>query len=151
MLIEGVEYDRKFLPPAAWDSDTIFLYCSFTGLQLDGPSVDGAMVRCTIERVDWYWGLFNTALVAHTAFKDSVFRGTSFRGVDFVSCTFERCRFVRDNLDVSCTFSDCTLTECTFSDCEFVPETRPEREPLFGNVRFYGCTQTNSPELVGIV
>lgn len=151
MLIEYGKFDAKSGPPPAWDGDTIFQYCSFTGLSVDGHSVGGALIRCTLDGLDWYWGLFNTAVVAHTNFKNCVFRGTSFRGVDFVSCTFETCRFVRDNLQAACTFSDCTLTECTFSDCEFVLETTTDHEPLFGNVRFYGCTRTNSPELVGFV
>lgn len=43
MLIACGAYDVKSGPPPAWDGDTIFQYCTFTGLSIDGHSVDGAL------------------------------------------------------------------------------------------------------------
>ena len=143
MLIESQTFDRKSGPPTC-EPDTVFCYVEITGVEPQGSTFDGALIRCTLERVDWYWAFFNTALVAYTVFKDCVFRGASFRGVDFVECTFDGCRFIRDNLDIACTFADCRFTECNFEECMFEPENRPGREPLFGDCRFYGCHEAGT-------
>lgn len=140
MLIEGQTFDAVTGPPRTW-TDVIFSCSTFRELEIDGAGIDEALVYCTLEKVDWYWGLFNTALVARTNFRDCVFRGCSFRGVDFIECRFENCRFVRDNMDGACAFDDCRLVECVLENCEFVKGARPGSEPLFVKSRFYGCSQ----------
>lgn len=148
MLIEGKEYDETTGPPAVWN-DVIFSCCGLRGLEIEGHGIDGALIYCALERVDWYWGLFNAALVARTTFRDCVFRGCSFRGVDFVDGRFENCRFVTDNLGGACDFDDCRLVECVFEGCDVAPETRPGRESVFTRTRFYGCAQRRSRGLEG--
>ncbi len=148
MLVEDREFDATTGPPESW-KDAIFSCATFRDLEFEGAGVDGALLYCALERVDWYWGLFNAALIARTNFKDCVFRGCSFRGVDFVECKFERCRFVKDNLGGTCVFDDCRFVECAFDNCEIIPETRPGREPVFTRSRFYGCAQTRSKGLEG--
>lgn len=148
MLVDEREYDQTTGPPPSW-ADAIFSCSSFRGLEIEGAGVDGALLYCALEGVDWYWGFFNTALVARSSFKNCIFRGCSFRGVDFVECKFEGCRFVKDNLDGACVFDDCRFVECVFDDCKIVPETRPGREPVFTRSRFYGCAQSRSRGLEG--
>jgi fluoroquinolone resistance protein len=133
-----------------WEDGTIFTCCTFRDLTIDGASIDGGLIQCGFQRVDWYWGLFNTAIIAHTKFEDCVFRGCSFRGVEFVDCVFERCRFTRDNLDGTCVFDDCRIVECSFERSEFIAREAPGREPLFTRSRFYGCTQKGSKGLEGL-
>ncbi|WP_036284449.1 pentapeptide repeat-containing protein [Methylocystis sp. ATCC 49242] len=128
MLIEGCAYDVTTGPPESW-SDAIFSCSTFRGLEIEGAGIDGALIHCALENVDWYWGLFNAALVARTDFTKCVFRGCSFRGVDFAQCRFEGCRFVNDNLGGSCIFDDCRLVECVFEGCEIL--AGPARDPLF--------------------
>lgn len=141
MLIKGEEFDATTGPPPS-GNDAIFLYSAFRGLEIEGLGVEGALLYCELERVDWYWGLFNAALIAQTRFVDCIFRGCSFRGVDFVECRFERCRFIKDNLGGSCVFDDCRLVECVFENCEIAPDAREGREPVFTRSRFYGCARS---------
>lgn len=141
MLIEGREFDATTGPPQSWN-EAIFIYSAFRGLEIEGLGVGGALLYCELERVNWYWGFFNTALIAHTRFVDCVFYGCSFRSVDFIKCRFERCRFVKDNLGGACVFDDCRLVECVFENCEIAPETRKDREPVFTRSRFYGCARS---------
>lgn len=143
MRIDGREFDTRTGAPERWD-DVIFSCSAFRGLHLEGPGVDGALIHCALEGVDWYWGLFNAAVVARTSFEGCVFRGCSFRGVDFVECAFTRCRFVLDNLGGACVFDNCRLVECAFDDCEIALEKRPGRAPTFSRSRFYGCRQSRS-------
>ena len=148
MLIVGQEFDAVTGPPRKW-TDVIFNSSAFRDLEISGAGIDEALVYCTLENVDWYWGLFNTALVAQTDFRRCVFRGCSFRSVDFIACRFENCRFVNDNLGGVCVVDDCRLVECVFDGCEVMPETRAGREPVFTKTRFYGCAQTHSRGLEG--
>ena len=140
MLTENRVFDATTGPPERWD-DAIFSCVSFSDLKIEGATADGALLYCALERVDWYWGLFNAAFVARTNFKNCVFRGCSFRSVDFVECAFEHCRFVQDNLGGACVFDDCRLVECVFNDCQIAPKTREGDEPVFTRSRFYGCAQ----------
>jgi fluoroquinolone resistance protein len=140
-LVQNEEFFEACGRFAKVPSEAIFAYCSFEGFEISGPSAEGAMIGCHFEKMSWYWGLFNTALISRSVFEDCVFRGCSFRGVDFVNCTFTRCRFELDNLGGGCLFDECRLVECAFENCEFIEDERPGRRQLFTKNRFYGCTQ----------
>lgn len=147
MLIEGREFDATTGPPETW-TDVIFDCAAFRGLEIEGFGVDGALIHCALENVDWYWGLFNAALIVRTHFTNCVFRGCSFRGVDFMECRFQGCRFANDNLGGSCVFDDCRLLECVFENCDIVAPAG--RGPVFTRTRFYGCAQSRSRGLEGL-
>jgi uncharacterized protein YjbI with pentapeptide repeats len=99
--------------------------------------------------VDWYWGLFNTALLAHTSFTNCIFRGSSFMTCEFVKCQFYGCRFLLDNLGEPCTFDDCVAVDCSFDTCEVVLES-PGGRSVFVNSRWYGCRQNDSIGMEGL-
>jgi fluoroquinolone resistance protein len=147
MQIDCEEFDGQTGGPENWGSETIFTCCSFRGLEISGGGVDGAMIFCGLQSVDWYWGFFNAAVLSRVTFKDCVFRGCSFRGVDLVGCSFQRCRFLRDNLGRTCVFQNCRLVECAFDECEILVENQPGPEPAFSRTRFYGCKQSRSAGL----
>jgi uncharacterized protein YjbI with pentapeptide repeats len=138
MLVEETRFTPQTKLPT-WGA-AVFRFCEFEDLSIDGNSVDGALLWCQLTNVEWYWGLFNTAVIAQTKFNGCTFRGTSFRSCQFVACEFDRCRFVLDNLASECTFSDCSFVECSFNQCEFVLDS-PSGRPVFINTRWYGCTQ----------
>jgi hypothetical protein len=150
MLVESQEFDPKSGPPEQWDRDTVFLYCTFTDLSIEGPGMDGAAIRCTFENVEWYWSLFNTALFSNAKFVRCTFRGVSFRTCEFMSCKFEQCTFALDNLGGSCLFDECIVAECAFDRCEFVVGPRGRRELFTGTNRWYGCTQHQCKGLEGV-
>jgi uncharacterized protein YjbI with pentapeptide repeats len=141
ILVEGRAFQESCGTFAALPTEAIFLYCQFEGFAIDGRTVDGALINCALDGVDWYWGFFNVALVARTTFKNCVFRGCSFRGVDFVECRLENCRFIRDNLESPCVFDNCRLVECVFEGCVVEADSRPIRAPVFTKTRFYGCAR----------
>lgn len=144
ILVQGEEFTEsgRF---ASLPTETVFAYCSFEDLEISKPSVEGAIIGCNFTQVEWYWELFNAALISRAVFEDCVFRGCSFRGVDFIDCAFTRCRFALDNLGGACVFDDCRLVGCVFENCEFVKDERPGRgERLFGKNRFYDCVQRGS-------
>jgi uncharacterized protein YjbI with pentapeptide repeats len=147
MLIDSEEMNGAPGPLLEAMDGRIFRYCRFANFSIDGSGIEGALLWCAFEKVDWYWGLFNVATIAHSRFEDCVFRGTSFRGCEFVACSFTACSFELDNLDSACTFDDCSMVECTFERCSFATG-RPD-EPIFSNSRWYGCTQTQCVGLDG--
>ena len=143
MSIEYREYSRKKGPPQEWD-ETVFGFCQFLDLDIDGVSFSGLMHYCTLERSKFYWGFFNTAAFIHTRFVECVFPGASFRGCHFVGCEFERCSFPLDNLGGAALIDDCTLTECRITGCSFEPSPREKRALLTAKTRLYGCEIVDS-------
>ena len=148
-LIEEQEFIRDSGPPSEW-GDTIFQFCTFADLAIEGYGLEGALLWCTLRNVDWYWGLFNLAIIIRTTFEGCVFRGSSFRGCYFVECKFDQCRFELDNLEAECTFDDCTIVECAFERCKFVLDS-PSGRPVFTKTRWYGCTQARCKGLEGLL
>jgi uncharacterized protein YjbI with pentapeptide repeats len=149
MLIEHKEFDRHTGPPSNRQDDTIFRYCSFADLAIEGSGFDGALMDCTFRGIDWYWGLFNTTSFSRTRFENCTFRGTSFMGCQLVECHLSGCHFALDNLGGACRFEDCSIVECTFDKCELVLDSRAGR-PVFARTRWYGCTQTQCVGLTGL-
>jgi uncharacterized protein YjbI with pentapeptide repeats len=149
MLIEHKAFDRHTGPPSNRQDDTIFRYCSFADLAIEGSGFDGALMDCTLRGIDWYWGLFNTTSFSRTRFENCTFRGTSFMGCQLVECHLSGCHFALDNLGGACRFEDCSIVECTFDKCEFVLDSRAGR-PVFARTRWYGCTQTQCVGLTGL-
>jgi uncharacterized protein YjbI with pentapeptide repeats len=147
-LIEEQEFNRASGPPSEW-RETIFRFCTFADLAIEGHGLEGALLWCTLRNVDWYWGLFNVAIIIRTTFEGCVFRGSSFRGCQFVECKFDQCRFELDNLEAECTFDYCTIVECTFDRCKFVLGS-PSGRSVFTKTRWYGCTQARCKGLEGL-
>jgi uncharacterized protein YjbI with pentapeptide repeats len=149
VLIEHQEFNRETGPPRSrlWQ-DAVFRWCNFSQLELEGKMICGALLGCELHEIDWYWGFFNTALLAHTNFKNCIFRGSTFAGSELVRCKFEDCRFVLDNLRGQCTFDRCIVVECTFNRCEIVKS--PRGEAVFVDSRWYGCRQNECSGFEGI-
>jgi uncharacterized protein YjbI with pentapeptide repeats len=150
LLIEHQTFNRDTgRPRSPAFEEALFRWCSFSQLEIDGGMIGGTLLGCNLREVDWYWGSFNTALVAHTSFKNCTFRGSSFRGCEFVQCQFDGCRFLLDNLGAPCSFDDCVAVECTFDGCEVILES-PSGKPVFVSTRWYGCRQNESLGLKGL-
>ena len=142
MLIEHGEFDRDNRPPLNQLDDTIFRSCSFANLEIEGSGLDGALIYCTLRDIDWYWGLFNTAIFLCTRFENCTFRGASFMSCRLLECQFIGCHFALDNLGGPCTFEDCSVVECTFDKCKLILDS-PKGRTVFERTRWYGCTQND--------
>jgi hypothetical protein len=141
VLIDQDAFDETNPPPSPRDWDeSVFRFCTFDSLELEGLSFAGIMQSCTFTSCQFYWGLFNCALLAEVRFVDCSFPSTSFRTVKLVDCTFERCRFELDNLGGDCTISDCLIASTTFDRCHWIAKpSRGKRD--ITNTRWLGCTQ----------
>lgn len=116
MLFESEQFQGCITKPASW-SDHVFRYTEFTGIHTEGGDVDSVFVSCKIEYCEWYWGLFNGAILVGVDFNNCTFRGTAFSGSKFVDCNFNNCKFLKDNLDASCSFDDVVWYGCTQNNC----------------------------------
>lgn len=152
ILIENAEVLQLSDLPGPWPLDHVLRYCRLAGFPIEGKGIDGALIYCTLEDIDWYWGFFNTAQLHKVTFTRCTFRGCSFRGCSLVGCTFEDCRFVLDNLGATCTIEDTLLAECTFRRCEVVNvRADGRRDPVVQKkVRWLGCQQTGCTGLEGL-
>jgi uncharacterized protein YjbI with pentapeptide repeats len=150
MLIEHQEFNRENGPSRSslWE-DAVFRRCNFSQLEIDGQMIGGALLGCELRGLDWYWGLFNTALLAHTSFKNCIFRGSSFAGCEFVQCQFDDRQFALDNLRGPCSFEDCMVIESTFNRCEIIVDEQA-RQICFVNSRWYGCKQNDCSGFEGL-
>jgi uncharacterized protein YjbI with pentapeptide repeats len=117
MFFENQQFQTRLRKPAGW-SDHVFRYCDFSEIETEGGSVDSIFVGCTIEKCEWYWGLFNCAVFVEVMFKNCTFRGTGFAGSKFVECQFSDCNFIEDNLGGSCSFSDIAWYGCIQTNCQ---------------------------------
>lgn len=140
MLIDSQSFEGGGAAPG-WSDESVFRFCEFDGLSIDS-SFDGALLWSTLRNSEFYWVLFNTAIIARTRFENCVFRGASFRGCQVVDCDFSGCRFDLDNLGGGCVIDGCSFTECRFDRCIATPD--PRGRPLATNTRVWGCEQTNS-------
>jgi len=115
-----------FIGPSALKhdlQDDVFRYCTFDGLDVEGPGFEGIAVGCTFRSSSWYWSLFNTAKFVEVEFTDCIFRGCSFAGCVFAICRFVNCTFTKDNLGGDCRFDDCSWFNCEQSGCEGLPKS----------------------------
>ncbi|MBH9578779.1 pentapeptide repeat-containing protein [Inhella proteolytica] len=110
-------------------SDEFFRYCEFSAASLEGGEFDGVYVASSFANIEWYWGLFNIAVLVDCVFENCTFRGTSFSGCRFVNCEFKNCRFLRDNLNGSCTAPDTNVYGCKSVECEGFNELFANQAP----------------------
>lgn len=103
MLIERISYSEETSLSESLDG-VIFRHCSFSGMAVDGKSVDAVFLSCELINMDWYWGLFNGCLFVDTRFVSCVFKGSNFADCRFVNCEFIDCRFDDDNFRAPCLF-----------------------------------------------
>jgi uncharacterized protein YjbI with pentapeptide repeats len=151
MLIEDALYNEDHPPPIRpneWRDSTI-LRSTFDALDLEGLSFDGLMDGCVVTSTEFYWGLFNCALVARTRFEACRFRGTSFRGCTLVDCEFVDCTFELDNLGGDCTIDDCLIAACRFVACSWATKASDCPRDIT-RTRWLGCTQERSKGLDGL-
>jgi uncharacterized protein YjbI with pentapeptide repeats len=151
-LVESEVFDAGSGPPSDW-GETVFRYCTFEGLEIDGLSFDGALHSSTLRGLDLYWAFFNTAVVVESRFEDCIFRGASFRGCHFVATTFVRCRFELDNLGGITSFHDTSLTECTFERCRLAHRAdrgEGDKSNHFEAVRAFACQLTDCTGFEGL-
>ena len=106
-------------------NDEFFRYSEFSSASLEGGDFDGVYVSCSFKDVEWYWGLFNLAILVDCEFENCTFRGTSFAGCRIVNCSFKNCRFLRDNLNALCSAPDTTVYGCKSENCEGFNELFP--------------------------
>ena len=99
-------------------NDAVYRYCTFADAELEGVHCDGVFIACTFEYIDWYWGLFNTAIFVNCVWQRCAFRGTSFAGCRIVDSRFENCRFLRDNLQAPCSADDTHIYGSQAMQCE---------------------------------
>lgn len=141
MLIEGETFDDDNAPPSPIEwGDTVFRHCTFEEIDLEGVIFGGIMEGCTFSNSEFYWGLFNVALVAGVRFEECRFRSSSFRGSTFVDCTFKECTFELDNLGSDCTIDDCLMAACAFESCTWTIKQGGDRRDVT-RTRWLGCTQ----------
>lgn len=142
MLIEDALYNEDHPPPMRPNEwrDSVILRSTFDALDLEGLSFDGVMDGCVITSTEFYWGLFNSALVARTRFEACRFRGTSFRGCTLVDCEFVDCRFDLDNLGGDCTIDDCLIAACRFVAASWATKASDVPRDIT-RTRWLGCTQ----------
>jgi uncharacterized protein YjbI with pentapeptide repeats len=141
MLIQDELFDEKHPPPRSDDwRDGVIRRSTFDAVDLEGLSFDGVMEACIITRAEFYWALFNCALVAGTRFESCRFSGASFRGCTFVDCEFVNCAFGLDNLGGDCTIDDCIMAACRFAGCSWTTKANGGRRDIT-RTRWLGCTQ----------
>jgi hypothetical protein len=141
VLIDYETFDEDHPPPSAgsW-GEHVIRGTSFDAVSLEGLNFEGIMERCAFTSGDFYWGLFNTALIANTRFEACRFPGTSFRGCTLVDCEFVDCRFELDNLGGDCTIDDCLIAACRFVGCTWTKKPGAARRDIT-RTRWLGCTQ----------
>lgn len=101
---------------------SVFKYCDFKGLTIEGGVVDPDFIKCYFENVDWYWAFFNDCTLVNVRFENCVFKGASFAACQFFKCEFIKCRFIRDNLNAESKFEGSEWHECVATDCLGLPE-----------------------------
>lgn len=142
MLIEDKLFNEDHAPPSQaieW-GDGVFRRTTFDALELEGLIFDGVMEACVFTSTEFYWGLFNVALIAGTRFESCRFRSTSFRGCTLVDCEFVDCAFELDNLGSDCTIDDCIVAACRFVECTWIRRAGVATRDIT-RTRWLGCTQ----------
>ena len=117
-LLSETVSSSQAVKKALTESDEFYRYCDFSSASLEGGDFDGVFISCSFKDVEWYWGLFNTAILVDCEFENCTFRGTSFAGCRIVNCSFKNCKFLRDNLNALCSAPDTTVYGCQSENCE---------------------------------
>ena len=130
-LLELVEINDAAMAKSAL-SGSVLCYCDFASMNIDGANVDSLLQNCSITSVEWYWALFNCAILIECTFSQCTFRGVSFMGCTFVKCTFKDCRFLDDNLGGVCRMSDTELFACEVHGCVGWEEMAASHPPAHG-------------------
>ena len=99
-------------------TDEFFRYCEFSSASLEGGNFDGVFVSCAFKNIEWYWGLFNLAILIDCKFENCTFRGTLFSGCRIIECSFKSCHFLRDNLNRACEAVEASVYGCSAEDCQ---------------------------------
>jgi uncharacterized protein YjbI with pentapeptide repeats len=121
MPIEYVEFsDESSLSKMLEGS--VLRYCTLKNFSLDGKNVDSVFLSCSLEDLNWYWGLFNCCLFVDTKFIDCVFRGSNFADCRFLNCEFSDCRFDEDNFHSPCSFDGTQWFGGKAARCKGLPE-----------------------------
>jgi uncharacterized protein YjbI with pentapeptide repeats len=102
-LIEYAEYNNELLDNL---ENSIFRYCSFNKIQLDGGSVDAIFIACQLNELDWYWTFFNSCLFVDIHFTQCIFSGANFSECHFFNCNFINCIFQENNIGTPCYFKN---------------------------------------------
>ncbi len=119
MLHESATFrDTKHVEEVLASNEEVFRYCVFESANIEGGSFDGVFVSCEFRDIEFYWGLFNSALFFGNRFERCTFQGTSFSSCRFVECTFTDCSFVKDNLASPCSARETKLFACAAHNCE---------------------------------
>lgn len=122
MMYQQQVFDETSTAKSALDEfESVFRYCRFVGLQLNGGVSDGVFLSCEFEQLEWYWGIVTLAVFVECRFKNCTFRGTGFEGSRFVECSFTNCRFLPDNLNAPCSFNGTKWHDCIQQRCEGLP------------------------------
>lgn len=120
MLIERAEYVDE--PTLSADLEgSIFRYCKFKDIVVDGKTINSVFLACELLGMDWYWGLFNCCLFVDTRFEKCVFRGSSFADSRFLNCEFIECEFEDDSLQSPCSFDGVQWFTCVTKECTGLP------------------------------
>lgn len=118
MTTEYLEFNGANAVAAALaDTGGVFRHCAFNSASLECGNFDGDFLACYFRDVEWYWGLFNTALFVDCSFERCTFRGTSFAECRFLECTFTDCQFLPDNLGSACSTDKTRLYACATANC----------------------------------
>lgn len=141
MLIEDELFNEDNPPPPTHSDrwrDCVIRRTTIDAANLEGLSFDGLMEACVVTSSEFYWGLFNCALIARTRFEACRFPATSFRGCTFVDCEFVDCRFELCNMGGDCTIDDCTMAACRFAGCTWTTKG-PDCKRDITRTRWLGC------------
>jgi len=121
MLIERTEYSDE--PSLSVNlKDSIFRYCVFKNIMMEGKSVDAIFLSCKLDSLNWYWGIFNCCLFVDVRFENCVFHGSNFADCRFLNCEFIDCCFDEDNVGSPCSFEGTQWFGGNAVGCTGLPE-----------------------------
>ena len=123
MLVESEEFtDGPRFLEVLKGPVSVFKYCDFKNLTIEGGVADPDFIKCFFENVDWYWAFFNDCTLTNVKFENCVFKGAGFATCQFFKCEFVKCRFIRDNLNAECHFDGSKWYDCVATDCLGLPD-----------------------------
>ncbi len=150
MLIEDALFNEDHPPPPSEDwRDCVMRRSTLDALDFEGLSIDGIIEGCAVTSTEFYWVLFNHALVSNTRFEACRFLGTSFRGCTFVDCEFVDCTFDLDNLGGDCTMDHCIMAACRFVGCSWTTKASDCPRDIT-KTRWLGCTKERCEGFEGL-
>jgi uncharacterized protein YjbI with pentapeptide repeats len=126
MLFESIVFDADEPLPELGE-DHVFRYCTFLPRQnLSLSVIYGVFLGCTFQGLDFYWAIFNNALVANSTFDGCTFGGASFHSSQFIECSLKNCAFEADAFGKQCDLQEsrwysCLQQRCTGIDAALIP------------------------------